>query len=235
MHRWRRKQSSTLPRWRPKDHFVTRIVASPRRQIGVRRFENCARSIFWFVSDRSDYFRYSLKLKNENSGFCCFGEHLRTSRLLCGTRRLFGGGIRSLVSGVGLLTMSGPRVFSKCPINSEGICPSFDQGNRSRGGGNEVFVASGAEGRLGTFASVQERVADALGIRARVGAIVWSSATAFLFPRLGATFETWRSTFAGCGVSQSRAGDSAQYRGHRNEATNTIAAPIFLMRPPNFP
>jgi hypothetical protein len=29
----------------------------------VRRFENCARSIFWFVNDRSDYFRYSLKLK----------------------------------------------------------------------------------------------------------------------------------------------------------------------------
>jgi hypothetical protein len=63
--------------------------------------------------------------------------------------------------------MFGPRVLSKCPINSEGLCLSFDQGSRSRsrGGGNEVSAASGVEGRLATFASVQERVADALGIR----------------------------------------------------------------------
>jgi hypothetical protein len=30
---------------------------------------------------------------------------------------------------------------------------------------------------------------------ARVGSIVWSSATTFLFPRLGATFETWEVNF----------------------------------------
>jgi hypothetical protein len=179
----RTEQSSNLLRERQQDHFVTSIVATPRRQFGVRRIENCARRIFLVCEGRIGLF--SIFSEIENSGISSFGEHLRTSRLPCGKRRLLRGGIRSLVSGAGLLTIFGPRVRSKCPINFEVLCPSFDQGNRSRGGGSEVSVASGVEDRLGNLASVQERCGCA-----RVGSIVWISSATFLFPRLGARFET---------------------------------------------
>ena len=136
-------------------HTQAAIWRAAIRKLGAQHFLICE----WQIG------LFSIFSEIENSGISCFGEHLRTSRLQCGTRRLFRGGIRSLVSGVGLLTMFGPTVRSKCPINSEGLCPFLDQGNRSRGGGNEGFQASGVEDRLGNFASVRERVADALGIR----------------------------------------------------------------------
>ena len=71
---------------------------------------------------------FSISSEIENNLISCFGEHLRASRIQCEIRRLFRGGIRSLVSGAGLLTIFVPRAGCKCPINSEGLCPSFDLG-----------------------------------------------------------------------------------------------------------
>jgi hypothetical protein len=69
-----------------------------------------------------------------------------------------------LVSGVGLVAIFVHGVRSECLINS-GPLSVFRSGKPVPWWrGNEVSEASGVEDRLGNFATVQERVADALGI-----------------------------------------------------------------------